>query len=110
MTLAQIDNFRLQTIIKFNPHKFDREKPNNAFETQPISSGLALEAKAGQHEGQDNYVVIAFLRPDEDGCDMETVGDRFFEYVKTEDDLDIVRYLYEHGCRRIRQNRVESQD
>lgn len=110
MTLAQIDNFRLQTITKLNPHRINHENMSAAFETQPISYGLALEAKAGQYEGKDTFVVIAFLRPKEDGCDMETVGNRFFEYVKTEDDLDIVRYLYEYGCRRISQFKDNNQD
>ena len=110
MTLAQIGDFRLQTILKFNPQRYSRENPSNAFETQPISYGLALEAKTSKSGEPDNYVVIAFLRPKEDTCDMESVGDRFFEYVKTKDDLDIIRYLYDYGCRCIAQSEGDDQD
>ena len=106
MTLAQIGQFRLQTIIKFDKSHFHLNRLAEAFKEQPVSDGLAIEIK----QGEDNYLVIAFLYPCSDSCDLKTVGDRLFTYVRTEDDLSTIRMLYEYGCHRVVQARQESQN
>lgn len=107
MTYASIAQFRLQSITKLvttDPSFYDAAAPQKglSFKDQPVSYGLGLEVKCGEHDGKDTYCVIAFLKPTKDGdVDMTTVGNRFFKEVKTVDDLEAVAFLYSYARKLI---------
>ena len=86
--ITEIGRFKLAPIVKINP-------ANLKFIEMPTEYGLNLEAKTDS----GHYYVIATIKGNrrEEDADMETVGTRFIDEVKTAKDWRIVRTLLKVG-------------
>lgn len=52
----------------------------------PLDKGIAIEKKVSKYDEKDNYIVLAYVKPDEDGdVIVECVGTRLFDEVSVSD-------------------------
>ena len=80
--------------------------------TPDVRDGLTIEYNCSKDtEDKDNYIVIAFIRPDEDGvCSYEPVGDRIEKYCSTWEDVQIFRMCLDVAKKEIKKAIEEEND
>ena len=98
--------FRLRNIVRLMPKVNAEEKENLeniGYEfhdlnstagliaaTIPIDEGIAIEKKVSKEGEEDNYIVLAYVKPDKDGdASVELVGTRLFDEVSVEEYLTV---------------------
>lgn len=69
----------------------------------PVKEGLGVEYECSK-EGEDPYyIVLAFIRPEDCECVIESVGLRPFDYLKTEEERNIFEYFCREGNKLIQE-------
>ena len=91
-------------MISYEKGKLRLTQIYNLFKgTLSVEEGLAVEYDPSK-EGEDPYyIVLAFIRPEDCECVIESVGLRPFDYLKTEEERNIFEYFCREGNKLIQE-------